>query len=106
MAQSPAYYTRGSIECWDFIRDQQLNYHLGNALKYICRAGHKDSAVSDLKKAIHYLENEIENRQPPKPKLIPKNSYDDSTGSSQRVPGRLFRADWSETEFDPEIFDR
>ena len=37
MAQpSPAHYTRGSIEVWDFIRDQQLNYHLGNAIKYIC----------------------------------------------------------------------
>jgi len=61
MANSPAYYTRGSIECWDFIRDQQLNYHLGCAIKYICRAGHKDSKVKDLKKAIHYLENELYN---------------------------------------------
>ena len=26
------------IEVWDFIRDQQLNYHLGNAIKYICRS--------------------------------------------------------------------
>ena len=59
---TPAYYTRGSIEVWDFIRDQQLNYHLGNAIKYICRAGHKDASKKDidLKKAIHYLENELE----------------------------------------------
>ena len=27
---------RGFIEPWDFIRDQGLNYHLGNAVKYIC----------------------------------------------------------------------
>ena len=54
----PQYYNRGSIEVWDFIRDQKLNYHLGNAIKYICRAGHKDDALSDLKKAIHYLTNE------------------------------------------------
>jgi hypothetical protein len=106
MAQSPDYYTRGTIEVWDFIRDQQLNYHLGNALKYICRAGHKDSAVYDLKKAIHYLENEIENRQPPKPKLIPNNSYDDSIGSSQRISGRLLDTQFPEWESDPEIFDR
>ena len=39
--QSPAHYTRGAIEVWDFIRDQDLNYHLGNAIKYICRAGSK-----------------------------------------------------------------
>ena len=57
----PAYYKRGTFEVWDFIRDQQLNYHLGNAVKYICRAGYKDSKVDDLKKAIHYLQNELEN---------------------------------------------
>ena len=94
MAQSPDYYTRGSIECWDFIRDQQLNYHLGNAVKYICRAGHKDSAVSDLKKAIHYLENELENTQ------------DDSIGSSQRVSGLVFGSQLTEWDTDPEMFDR
>ena len=56
----PQYYKRGSIEVWDFIRDQTLNYHLGNAIKYICRAGYKDDPVEDLKKAIHYLTNELE----------------------------------------------
>lgn len=56
----PSYYKRGSIEVWDFIRDQGLNYHLGCAIKYVCRAGHKDDAIQDLNKAIHYLENERE----------------------------------------------
>ena len=56
----PQYYKRGSIEVWDFIRDQSLNYHLGNAIKYICRAGHKDDSIQDLTKAIHYLTNELE----------------------------------------------
>ena len=59
MAKGPAYYQRGSINVWDFIRDQGLNFHLGNAIKYICRAGHKDSKIQDLEKAIHYLENEL-----------------------------------------------
>jgi hypothetical protein len=61
--RSPSHYTRGSIEVWDFIRDQQLNYHLGNAIKYICRAGYKSptTKTEDLKKAIHYLENELQN---------------------------------------------
>ena len=60
--ESPSHYTRGSIEVWDFIRDQQLNYHLGNAIKYVCRAGYKDvrTKKEDLKKAIHYLENELQ----------------------------------------------
>ena len=60
MANSPGYYTRGGIEVWDFIRDQGLPYHLGNAVKYICRAGHKDSYTQDLEKAIHYLQNELQ----------------------------------------------
>ena len=56
------------METWDFIRDQGLNYHLGCALKYIVRAGHKDSKEQDLKKAIHYLENElIHSHQSPRP---------------------------------------
>ena len=61
MADSPRHYTRGQIEVWDFIRDQGLNYFRGNAIKYICRAGFKSisTEVEDLKKAIHYLENEL-----------------------------------------------
>ena len=56
----PNYYRRGNIQTWDFIRDQGLNFHLGNAIKYIVRAGYKDSRAEDLKKAIHYLTNELE----------------------------------------------
>ena len=56
----PDYYQRGNIQVWTFIRDQGLNFHLGNAIKYICRAGYKDSRAEDLKKAIHYLTNELE----------------------------------------------
>ena len=61
MADSPSHYTRGSIEVWDFIRDQGLNYFRGNAIKYLCRAGFKSThtEIEDLKKAIHYLENEL-----------------------------------------------
>ena len=59
MAKGPAYYQRGPCDVWDFIRDQGLNFHLGNAIKYICRAGYKDDKIQDLEKAIHYLENEL-----------------------------------------------
>ena len=59
MAKGPTYYQRGSCDVWDFIRQQELNFHLGNAIKYICRAGYKDSKIQDLEKAIHYLENEL-----------------------------------------------
>jgi len=59
MANGPSYYKRGSSDVWDFIREQGLNFHLGNAIKYICRAGFKDSKIHDLEKAIHYLQNEL-----------------------------------------------
>ena len=59
----PNYYKRGSTDVWDFIRDQGLNFHLGNAIKYICRAGYKDSKIQDLEKAIHYLTNELDHEK-------------------------------------------
>ena len=58
----PTYYRRGSIQPWDFIRDQGLNFHLGNVVKYVCRAGHKFDDIDDLEKSIHYLQNEVEFR--------------------------------------------
>ena len=60
MAKGPTYYKRGSCDVWEFIREQGLNFHLGNAIKYIARAGHKtQSKIEDIEKAIHYLENEL-----------------------------------------------
>ena len=58
----PEYYRRGSIQVWEFVRDQELNFHLGNVIKYVCRAGHKFDDIDDLEKAIHYLKNEVEFR--------------------------------------------
>ena len=58
----PSYYRRGTINVWDFIRDQELGFHLGNVVKYVCRAGYKNDDIEDLTKAIHYLSNEIESR--------------------------------------------
>jgi hypothetical protein len=57
----PSHYTSGSIEVIDFIEDQKLPYHLGNAVKYICRAGRKDpeKTVEDLQKAAWYIKRYI-----------------------------------------------
>lgn len=78
--QGPGYYKRGSIDVWDFIREQGLNFHLGNAIKYICRAGHKESKIQDLTKAIHYLQNELE--------FTITNSSPASTGIPEKFPGQ------------------
>lgn len=55
----PAHYTDGGIETIDFIEAKKLCYHLGNAVKYISRAGKKVDEVEDLRKAIWYLERRI-----------------------------------------------
>ena len=48
----PAHYTDGKIEVIDYIEDKKLGFCLGNAIKYISRAGKKDPTkeVEDLKK--------------------------------------------------------
>ena len=57
----PSHYNAGRIEVIDFIEDQNLNFNLGNAVKYISRAGKKDPAKfrEDLEKAIWYLNREL-----------------------------------------------
>lgn len=50
------YETIKVIEAWG------LNFHLGNAVKYISRCDLKGNALEDLKKAAWYLEREIERR--------------------------------------------
>lgn len=57
----PSHYTDGKIEVIDFIEDKKLGFCLGNAVKYIARAGKKDPAkeIEDLKKAVWYIERRI-----------------------------------------------
>ena len=59
----PSHYNSGKIEVIDFIEDQKLGFHLGNAVKYICRAGRKDpdKIKEDLDKAIWYINRYKEN---------------------------------------------
>lgn len=58
----PAHYTQGNIEVIDAIEDWELDFHRGNAVKYIARAGKKDpkKEVEDIEKAIWYLKRNIE----------------------------------------------
>lgn len=71
----PSHYTTGKIEVVDFIEDQKLDWHLGNALKYIARAGKKDAnkEAEDLKKAVWYIERKIARLETPKEKPEVKN---------------------------------
>jgi hypothetical protein len=62
---NPEHYRGARIEPWDFIEAQQLDFFLGNAVKYICRAGKKpgESAHDDLSKAIVYLQKKLSTLQ-------------------------------------------
>ena len=56
----PTHYKTGGIEVIDFIEAKELNYRLGNVVKYISRADHKGNKLENLKKAQWYLNREIE----------------------------------------------
>jgi hypothetical protein len=43
------------INAWNYDKD----FYLGNAVKYLSRAGKKDDTIQDLKKAIWYIEQKI-----------------------------------------------
>jgi hypothetical protein len=55
----PDHYNQvPNIECIQVV--EWFNFNRGNAIKYIWRAGLKGDASVDLKKAIRYLEFELE----------------------------------------------
>ncbi len=68
---NPEYYKAGGIEAIDFIEAKNLNFNLGNVIKYVSRCGLKSSAalsddekaLQDLKKARWYIEREITRRE-------------------------------------------
>jgi hypothetical protein len=57
----PKHYAEGrKYEPWDVIEDWGLNYFAATALKYISRYERKGEPVKDLRKAIAFLERELE----------------------------------------------
>lgn len=59
MVNSPAHYTKGGIEVYDFIKAKGLSYELGNVVKYVSRADLKGNELEDLMKARWYLDAAI-----------------------------------------------
>ena len=57
---SPKHYTAGKYEVIDVIEDWNLNFRLANTIKYIARHEHKGKPLEDLKKALWYLQREID----------------------------------------------
>lgn len=59
----PKHYTNhpSGVECIQITEHMQFN--LGNAMKYIWRADLKSDAIEDMKKAIWYIQREVERRK-------------------------------------------
>lgn len=62
--EHPQHYNMGKFEVIDVIEDWKLDFCLGNAIKYIGRAGHKnpDKTKEDLEKAIWYIQYYIDHK--------------------------------------------
>lgn len=58
----PSYYTShpSGVECISIA--EHFNFNIGNAIKYLWRAGLKGNELEDLQKARWYLDREIERR--------------------------------------------
>ena len=63
MVNHPNHYggENNQYEAIKVLEAGDLDFHLGNTVKYISRAGKKDKELQDLKKALWYLERKIKN---------------------------------------------
>ena len=56
----PAHYNSGKFEVIDIIEDWKLDFHCGNAIKYIGRHNYKGNPRKDIEKAVWYLQRYLE----------------------------------------------
>ena len=59
LINNPPHYQGNNLEVIDVIQEFGLDFCLGNAIRHILRADKKGDRITDLKKAIWYLEREI-----------------------------------------------
>ena len=65
--EQPSHYQeRGGMSANDVIRAFNLNFALGNVVKYVTRAGRKpdEPALDDLSKSLWYLLDEVQQQLP------------------------------------------
>ena len=60
LVNNPSHYNRNGIEVIDVIEAYNLNFRLGNVIKYILRSDLKGNKKQDLEKALWYLKREVE----------------------------------------------
>ena len=86
----PSHYAEGrKFEPKDVIRDWGLNFNLGNAVKYLSRAGRKDDLIQDLKKAQQYIQFEIEAIEAERAKAVKPTSYRIGISGYAGIPSEM-----------------
>lgn len=86
----PSHYTDGKFETIEAIESWRLGYHLGNAVKYISRAGKKskDTELEDLRKARWYIKRYLDYHPFP-PESIGAMEYAADKGLDQDLAGAV-----------------
>lgn len=87
----PSHYHPDSVEAIKAINAWNLNFNLGNTVKYIARAGLKDKAklIEDLEKARFYLDYEIQRLKSSSQKYYNENpTHQDNLPHQPRIPIR------------------
>lgn len=59
MSKPKHYQTESGLDVIDFCKQYDLNFNLGNVVKYLARAGKKGSKIEDLEKALDYIQREL-----------------------------------------------
>ena len=59
----PPHYNQhpSGVECIDIV--EHMGFNIGNAVKYLWRADHKDADIEDMEKAVWYVQREIQRRR-------------------------------------------
>lgn len=78
MVYHPDHYNKGGIEVLDIIDAYNLDFALGNAIKYILRADFKGNKAQDLQKARFYINHSL--KSPETKNMTPENISQASLG--------------------------
>ena len=65
----PSHYKKGGIEVIDIIEAYNLNFRLGNVVKYILRHNDKGKPIEDLEKSLFYLIRDVNKKKEERARL-------------------------------------
>jgi hypothetical protein len=99
------HYKNTKIEAIEVIEDWNLNFNLGNVIKYLARAPYKNNMKSDLIKALWYLAREINRNENSSVRFGDNRSEGDDWEDSMRQLLSNYQLGRSTTESEAEAKD-